>query len=101
MKTAVFVRKPSNLKDLIYAADRGAPSPYVIDERLVMNEDAFNDFSKNLINDHYFLAGKGGDVKVDGRFARKCISIECNSTGRQLVVDPQGYDYARYAAVVI
>lgn len=101
LKTAAFVRKASDVEDLFEAVDRGAKEPFVVDEKVVLSESEFDSFCEDLLATRSFLAGKGGDVKIDGRFARKCVLVECSATGRKLAVDPQGYDYARYAALVI
>ena len=85
-------------------------------DRIIMfhNEQAWEDFNNLYLDDFIFLAGKGGtgseDIRLEGvtiyqmtteqRESVKFYSCHCVGVvykgELQLVIDPQGYSYARY-----
>lgn len=95
---------------------------YKITELAVMTNEEYNEFKNNMLNDWDFLNGKGGTsstAKIEGiegkefweltqsqqaeiiRGAyRVCIGVTTPEANEMLVVDPQGYNYARYVAII-
>lgn len=87
-----------------------------------MTNVEYNDFKNNLLADWDFLDGKGGTDSttapegIEGKrfwelteeerseFARgayrECIGITTAESNEMIVVDPQGYNYARYSTIV-
>lgn len=93
-----------------------------VEEEITMFPAEYNHFANNLLEDRWFLAGKGGtdstaDVKIDSRedflalskeqveewragAYRLVIAIKCEGR-KTLYVDPQGHDYARYVGLPV
>ncbi|MBC1937760.1 hypothetical protein HCA69_15430 [Listeria grandensis] len=92
---------------------------YKVLEFIKLDIEAFGEFSLNFLEDHPFLKGKGGtgcdlDTLQGKNFwslnneerelyyefsYRKCVAVYCPENLLCFVVDPQGYDYARYVHI--
>lgn len=77
------------------------PSEYivntaVIDEVICLTCDEWDEFRENLLTNRYWLKGKGGCY---GRGVLSTLAV-CHAVDAEktvaVLVDPQGYDYARY-----
>ncbi|MBC2258799.1 hypothetical protein [Listeria booriae] len=103
------------LKDTNATIDR-----YKIMEFVSLEEEAFCKFACSFLEEYPFLAGKGDigcdlEVFLQGRdysslnkeerqmyneaCYRECVAIYCPNQRLCFVVDPQGYDYARYVHI--
>jgi len=96
---AEFVRKPVNLDDI---KTWGIGSDYfkVVATKELSNEE-YDDFTSSLISKDYDWIKKLGKKCrcVDGCFY--CIEVinKDNSSSPHILVEPEGYSYARYAAI--
>ncbi len=91
-----FARKPYRLDEVIAAArDTNDPGRRVnIIETKVLSAEEYDAFTNSLLQDHAWLAGKGGYLNL------KCQVIEVTAPDRQtLYVDPSGSAYGRYVGV--
>ena len=90
-----LIRKPSNMDEIERESRKYVGGHKVkIEETIELSEDEYKDLINNPLKDRDYLKGKGGFV--DGWDSpRKGILIKCKGR-RSLVVDPQGYSYARY-----
>lgn len=90
----------------------------VIDRKIIFNNrEAFEAFGQELLNDWLFLSGKGGtaseDVRIDDKtiyqtneeqresirfYSCHCVGIYLDDD-LLLVIDPQGFSYARYTYI--
>lgn len=71
---------------------------YKISDIVIMNEEDYNYFCFNLLNDYDFLQNKGGtwsDDETDEVLYNGAVCIYCEGK-EPLIIDPQGYSYARY-----
>ncbi|CAG7839908.1 hypothetical protein CLOHAE12215_01324 [Clostridium haemolyticum] len=71
---------------------------YKITDIVELNEAEYNYFCFNLLNDYDFLNEKGGTYFDDDtqEFLYNCaVAIVCKDK-ETLIIDPQGYSYARY-----
>lgn len=93
-----MVRKPSTIEDLKRTVARGfsAPTTVVVEETIPLSFDEYNTFVNNFSNSFKWLEGKGG-TSEDG-----VMSVVKVTAGDSLgvYVNPEGYDYARYVALV-
>lgn len=91
----------------------------VIDRKIIFdNREAYEAFSKELLNDWLFLSGKGGTASEDVRITEEKTIYQMNEEQREsirfyschcvgiylddellLVIDPQGFSYARYTYI--
>lgn len=106
MKTA-FVRKASDLDEVIDCTRRAhstgryetCTSDYYIAEGVTLSEIEWRSLTGCLLEERDWIAAfsKCGYPSREG--AQPCIRVACKSDSRVLIIDPQGYDYARYASI--
>jgi len=102
-----FVRKASTYDEVLehYNSDNYGTGYYDSDkfaivEIVLLSEKEYLDFIDDLLMDREFLAGKGG-YTADGKRLCVFVGMEAEDGFIQdgILVDPQGYDYARYTAI--
>ena len=95
MKTAIFTRKPADLNEVSnpYLRD-DQPTPYTITETIRLSAPEYDEFGSDLLAQNKMFDGKGGQTP---KGVTKCIAIEAKGR-RTLLVNPEGYDYARMVA---
>lgn len=87
----VFVSKPFDLEEVLYWQQAGIrPERVEIAETVRLSADAYDDLVSDFCRSRAWLRGKGG--------REKCLLVQAPGR-RSLVIDPQGYDYARYVAL--
>ena len=73
-------------------------SNYKIVGKKELSGDEFNKFANNLSSESYEWLKEYNDTSTSGEF--KCVEvINTDDDSFTLLVDPQGYNYARYAAI--
>ena len=60
----------------------------------------FYDFQFNPLADHDFITEHLPDLKTDELYAIPCMLVLGEGVDDGILVDPQGYDYARYTAYI-
>jgi hypothetical protein len=122
VKKARFESKPSNILE-VQKGEISSYDRYVVKEEVTVSDAEFKDLCNNLIMDNTLFDGfKGGtdsttmpDVPdntswfdltpkqqeyfLKGSY-RECMQVTSNEAGFYLLIDPQGYNYARYVAIV-
>ena len=96
IQSAVFWRKVQDA-DHIAAIGRDVAyvDPVVIDRKLDLTPEAYDELTTDLMDNHPAIAGAGGTDEQGRR-----VVVDVNAPGRQrLLIDPQGYDYARYVGI--
>ena len=99
VQEAAFTRKPYNLKDLI-AWDEEAKqrSKYVIEKTIILDEEGFRYFADNLIADAEFITENLDTMYMDKSGIRHCLFVTKEGAKDGILVESEGYSYARYAA---
>lgn len=92
MKQQVFfVSKPFDLEEVFYWQQSGIrPERVEIGETVCLSTDAYDELVSDFTRRRAWLRGKGG--------RNGCLLVQAPGR-RSLVIDPQGYDYARYVAL--
>lgn len=93
MKTmsVIFVRKPVDLDEVRYWTRAGLDQEQVsIAETINLSTAAYDEFVRYFCQSRDWLRGKGGTAG--------CLLVKAPKR-QSLVIDPQGYDYARYVAL--
>lgn len=93
MKTmhVIFVSKPIDLDEVRYWTQAGLAQEQVsIAETVNLSTAAYDEFVRSFCQSRDWLKGKGGTAA--------CILVKAPKR-QSLVIDPQGYDYARYVAL--
>ena len=96
-----FVRKPDGIGDLIKARGMRRPEPIVEIARVNLEPADFEYFVDNLLEDYSFIAEHTGNSGVDKEGNVHCIIVSTKDRPEKIAVDPEGYNYARYAALII
>ena len=98
---AIFHRKPQSVSAMRAAEQNGITvnkSNYKIVGKKELSGDEFNKFANNLSSESYEWLKEYNDTSTSGEF--KCVEvINTDDDSFTLLVDPQGYNYARYAAI--
>lgn len=98
---AIFHRKPQSVSAMRAAEQNGITvnkSNYKIVGKKELSGDEFNKFANNLSSENYEWLKEYNDTSTSGEF--KCVEvINTDDDSFTLLVDPQGYNYARYAAI--
>ena len=89
-----FTRKPV---DLTEARREGTDRPCTafVTETIHLTTDAYDGLANAMLVDHDWLKGKGGH-NDEGEF---CVEVIADKRAT-LLINPEGYSYARYVAVV-
>ena len=99
--SAIFHRKPNNVSDMKAEEDNGITvnkSSYVVIAEKNLSKDEFEDFANNLLMNRYdWLKDLYNTEGISGG-SFKCIRVTGDDESYALLVDPSGYDYARYVA---
>ena len=98
---AIFHRKPKSVDAMRAAEQNGITvnkSNYKIIGTKELFADEFNKFANNLSSEEYEWLKEYNDTSNSGEF--KCVEvINTEDDSYSILVDPQGYNYARYAAI--
>ena len=96
-----FVRKPADIDDLRKARITGSAAPIKVIARLNMEPADFDYFAENLLEDYNFIEEHTGNSGTDREGNEYCIIVGTNNRKEKIAVNPEGYNYARYAALII
>lgn len=89
--SVIFVRKPVDLDEVRYWTRAGLdPEQVSIAETINLSTAAYDEFVRYFCQSRDWLRGKGGTAG--------CLLVKAPKR-QSLVIDPQGYDYARYVAL--
>lgn len=95
MKKALFTRKPANLNEIENPYFRNDESEeYTVEESITLTPAEYDHLGRNLLDSYPIFEGKGG-ITPSG--ITKCIAIKAKGR-KTLLVNPEGYDYARMVA---
>lgn len=105
MPTTTFVRKPVCLNDVregtrwIAAHFGPARERYYVAEERHLSRMEWADFTTHLLEDRDWIEAFANQdhPAIDG--AAPCIRVTGEGSEVTLLVDPQGYTYARYVAI--
>jgi hypothetical protein len=94
---AHFIRKACTIKDLKGCGnERG--SQFVIEEVVELEPGEFEAFADNLLEDYGFIAQRIDKMYTDVDKIWHCILAKVKGAKYGILVESEGYDYARYAA---
>jgi len=94
-----FHRKPSDLNELkSYRSDREADT-FKIEKVVELSSEQFDFFTRNLISDFPFIAENRDCMLYDGA-CWHCLLVRSPGISESILVESEGYGYARYCAFV-
>jgi hypothetical protein len=102
--TGHFIRKPIDLDEVKRETEKliqlgETPDKIKIVSRVTLTKQAFSEFQKSLFKDYDFIISRTEKCGVkDGIW--NCILVSCKDSNIRLAVNPDGFSYARYVALV-
>ncbi|NCB63538.1 MAG: hypothetical protein EOM52_07980 [Clostridia bacterium] len=101
LTSARFFRKPCNVGDLQDETPTVRPSPIEVAKVVELSDMEYQYFTTHLLVDAPFIAANRDLMAFDGQTGvTHCLLVTAKSVQDGVLVDSQGYDYARYAAHV-
>lgn len=99
---AIFGRKMVNLHELkvltLESIRKGSNgSEYVVTREVFLEKDKFVGFSNNFLEDQPCIVENDGGIDTEGR--KRCIRVINKETNEIIIVNTEGYQYARYTAL--
>ena len=99
MKKALFVRKAANLEDLKAGIGGGQyETEFVVGKIIKLTPEQYKEFSENLLDDYSFIAENIALMYVGINHDWHCILVKEQGSSTGILVESEGYAYARYAA---
>lgn len=94
-----FAFKPCTVNDLRKAQTEEEEQPIRVTATEWLEENEFESFLQNLLMDHHFILRHTSELCYrDGTM--HCLLVRCKGKREAVAVEPEGYGYARYAALV-
>lgn len=96
---AAFMRKPARLEDLI-TWDKVAKlrSQFIIEKTIELEKAEFDNFANDLFADLDCIKENVELMQIDKNGIRHCILVKVRGETGGILVESEGYSYARYAA---
>lgn len=99
MSKAVFTRKSTDIADVKARTHREEPKcEYVIEKVIELPENDYLAFSEYLLVDSAIIKEHLDKMYVDADGVWHCILVKAEGSRNGLLVESEGYDYARYTA---
>jgi len=95
---AHFFRKACTIEELKDIIGRDKGSEYTIEETVELEQAEYERFTKNLLDDFDFIAQRKDKMWMDGNKVWHCLLVKAKGAEEGILVESEGYDYARYAA---
>ena len=99
VKTAFF-RKPETILTLQEEHDRMRDCPFVVEKVVELGAEQYAFFCGNLLQDHPFIESNTDLMYTDDDEISHCILVTDRSRQDGVLVESEGYKYARYSAFV-
>lgn len=97
----IFARKPADIGDLRKARETGQKKTIKIHARVDLDPADFEYFANNLLEDYNFIEENEFGTGVDEEGNVFCILVSTKDRPEKIAVNPEGYNYARYAALIL
>jgi hypothetical protein len=96
MQKAQFVRKVINLEEL--KEYKGETFSFIVEKMVELEARAFESFTERLLDDQDFIKGNKELQYIDRDGVWHCIMIKGKGRKDAILVQGEGYDWARYTA---
>lgn len=98
--TARFFRKPTHVTDLQDDTVFIKPAPFQIVREVILPEAQYRRFQTNLLANAPFITARTALTGYDESTGFRCLLVTSRKRQDGILVDSEGYGYARYAAYV-
>lgn len=94
-----FCRKARHVRNLQYSAE-ARPVRVEVVKIIQLTQEQYQHFSTHLLEDMPFIKANRGLTNLDRQGVNHCLLVTTQNIQGGILVDSQGYDYARYTAEV-
>lgn len=99
---AVFGRKLCDMEELKDLTERALKQgrkgqDYLVTREVELDDKEFRDFTRDFLEDQPWITKEDGGMNKEGQV--HCIRVINKETGKRVLVNNEGYFYARYVAL--
>ncbi|MGQ4666832.1 hypothetical protein ACUIJN_13565 [Metabacillus halosaccharovorans] len=99
---AIFGRKVGDLTELKELTEQATKSgqqgqSYCVIKEVLLEDDEFHSFANDFFNDQPWITKEDGGVNENREV--RCIRVINQDTGEKILVNNEGYFFARYTAI--
>ena len=99
MNKVLFTRKAIDTDELKRRTGKERDkSHFVVEKVIELTKEKYNTFSNDLFSDYDFISENIEKMYVDNNQIWHCILVKTFGEREGILVESEGYDYARYSA---
>lgn len=99
--SASFYRKAASVRDLIGKAPFPEKARFQITKVIELPANQYRRYMNELLRDVSFISRNVADMRFDGKTETfLCLFVTCRYANTGLLVESEGFRYARYAAFI-
>lgn len=99
--TACFYRKAASVRDLLDKAPFPEKARFKITKVIELPKEQYRRYRNELWRDVSFLSRNESNMRFDGKTETfLCLFVTCRDANTSLLVESEGFGYARYAAFI-
>lgn len=105
---ATMIRKASSAKDWLdcvarmeYNGETVKKVEVTVEKTITLKKDEFQKFVDNLLYDSEIVKENVDLMRVDKNGVWHCIKVTSRGLPYSILVESEGYDYARYTAIIV
>lgn len=99
MRKAIFYRKAVDIQEL-GSGKNTIKEEFIVERKVCLSKKAFDAFTDNFFQDQDFIKDNIEAMRQDENDVFHCILVYTEGRGEGVLVESEGYSYARYAALV-
>ena len=98
---ASFYRKASSVRELVGKAPFPEKVRFQITKVIELQKEQYRRYRNELLRDVSFISRNVSDMGFDGKTETfLCLFVTCRDVNTGLLIEADGFDYARYAAFI-
>ena len=101
---AIFISKAANLEEVRRVLEQKTTQEACkVIATKKLSETEWNELTESLLSDRDWISEFNRKLKEKEQVnwsKRNCIKVTCEGKSKSILIDPQGYDYARYVAII-
>lgn len=99
--SARFYRKAASVRELVAGAHLPEKTRFQITKVIELPTDQYRRYMNELLRDVSFISRNVTDMRFDGKTETfLCLFVTCRDANTGLLVESEGFGYARYAAFI-
>lgn len=98
---ASFYRKAASVRDILEKAPFPEKARFQITKVIELPKEQYRRYMNELLRDVSFISRNVTDMRFDGKTETfLCLLVTCRDANTGLLVESEGFGYARYAAFI-